>query len=377
MAFTFYNPVRITFGSGKLNELGGICARYGKKALLVTTPNTEDVLRPLYDRVKAILAESGVTVFHFDEVVPNPVVQGIEKAIAMVKENGVELVVAVGGGSSMDSAKAISLLYSLEERPWNDLYSAYDSPFARYDPIGEGALPLICVPTTSGTGSEVTQCLVISDETTTDKMSIFHPDAFAKEAVVDPELTVSMPARLTAISGFDAFSHAFESYMRAEEGSYASVLAVNAMETIAAALPALVKDLGSLPLREKMSLAAMWAGISLSNAGAMAAHPLSELISGVCPRIAHGQALACLYPAFSAFQQTKTPGKCAKVAHILGGEDLPEAMAAFIRAIGLGQSLTELGVTPEEEAALTGHFLLGVLPFGTKDELTAIMRGAF
>ena len=377
MAFTFYNPVRITFGSGKLNELGGICARYGKKALLVTTPNSEAVLRPLYDRVKALLAASGVEVIHFDEVVPNPVVQGIEKAIGLVKEHGAEIIVAVGGGSSMDSAKAISLLHCLKELNWNDLYSAYDSPFARYDTIGEGPLPLICVPTTSGTGSEVTQCLVISDETTTDKMSIFHADAFAKEAIVDPELTISMPARLTAISGFDAFSHAFESYMRAEEGSYASVLAANAMQTVADALPKLVKDLGNLALREKMSMAAMWAGISLSNAGAMAAHPLSELVSGVCPRIAHGQALACLYPAFSAFQQTKTPEKCQKVAQILGGDSLPEAMKAFIVSIGLGQSLTELGLNAEETDALCNHFLLGVLPFGTKDELTAIMRGAF
>ena len=99
MAFTFYNPVRITFGSGKLNELGGICARYGKKALLVTTPNSEAVLRPLFDRVKALLAASGVEVIHFDEVVPNPVVQGIEKAIGLVKEHGAEMIVAVGGGS--------------------------------------------------------------------------------------------------------------------------------------------------------------------------------------------------------------------------------------------------------------------------------------
>ena len=127
----------------------------------------------------------------------------------------------------------------------------------------------------------------------------------------------------------------------------------------------------------KHLVAAMWAGISLSNAGAMAAHPLSELVSGVCPRIAHGQSLACLYPAFSAFQQTKTPEKCQKVAQILGGDSLPEAMKAFIVSIGLGQSLTELGLNAEETDALCNHFLLGVLPFGTKDELTAIMRGAF
>ena len=107
--YRFYQPTRIQFGTGSLDRIGEVTAAYGKKCMLVTTTNTEDVLRPLYDRVKSLLQRSGLEVVHFDKVVPNPTVQNIESAIELVNREQIEVLVAVGGGSSIDTAKTISL----------------------------------------------------------------------------------------------------------------------------------------------------------------------------------------------------------------------------------------------------------------------------
>jgi alcohol dehydrogenase class IV len=137
-----------------------------------------------------------------------------------------------------------------------------------------------------------------------------------------------------------------------------------------------------------MSVAEMFAGISLSNAAATVPHPLSEVIGGIAPRIPHGQALASLYPSFLRFQITKTPKKCAEIACLFdatlairdeatAASHLPKLVEEFLEKLGLNKSLTELGVTDDEKDKMASHFLLGVLPFGTKEELTNILKGAF
>lgn len=387
-SFTFYNPTRIHFGAGELDRLGQIVAKYGSRCLMVTTPNSEDVLRPLYDRVKVILKQAGITVVHFDEVVPNPTVQSIEKAIGIVKAQGIDAVLAVGGGSSIDTAKSIALFWQPEKVDWNRVYETFTSPFQEYAPVSTPVLPLITVPTTAGTGSELTQAMIISDLTTEEKVCIFHDHVFPNEAVIDPELTRTMPRRLTAITGFDAFAHAFESYMRKEASVYTQTIGIQAIKQVLYALPRLMDDPGNMELRTGMSEAEMFAGISLSNAAATVPHPLSEIVGGIAPRIPHGQALACLYPGYVRFQMKKTPERCASIARLFdeslasapdaeAAKRLPELIEAFLGRIGLNQKLGALGVTKEEQEKMANHFLLGVLPFGTKEELTRILTEAF
>lgn len=386
--FTFYNPTKIHFGAGQLNILGDIVKKYGTKCLLVTTTNEEKVLSPLYDRVKELLSQKEIQTVHFDEVVPNPTIQGIEKAIRIVKSHSVEVVLAVGGGSSIDTAKAISLFYQPEKIDWTNAYENFTSPFAEYEAVSTPILPLITIPTTAGTGSELTQAMIISDENTEEKVCIFHDQVFPKEAIIDVELTVTMPRHLTAMTGFDAFCHAFESYMRKEASIYTKTIGKQAIQNIIYALPLLMDDPRNIELREMMSEAEMFAGISLSNAAATIPHPLSEVIGGIAPNIPHGQALASLYPGFVRFQITKTPKKCAEIAHLFDTElenlddsiaaaKLPELIEGFIESLGLNKSLTELGTTDDEKEKMSNHFLLGVLPFGTKEELTTILKEAF
>lgn len=279
--YRFYQPTRIQFGTGSLDRIGEVTAAYGKKCMLVTTTNTEDVLRPLYDRVKSLLQRSGLEVVHFDKVVPNPTVQNIESAIELVNREQIEVLVAVGGGSSIDTAKTISLFYKVGQINWQQVIQTYTSPFESYDAPSDPVLPLIAVPTTAGTGSEVTQAMVISDPTQDAKDCIYHDKAFPKVSIIDPALTRTLPLCMTAITGFDAFTHAFESYLREFSSPYTMLIGLRAMALIVDALPKLMEDPQNLDLREKMSQASVFAGISLANASATLPHPLSEIMAAL------------------------------------------------------------------------------------------------
>lgn len=386
--FKFYQPTRIHFGVGKLNELGTVVKKHGDSCLLVTTSNNEKVLRPLYDRIKTLLGEQGIEVHHFDEVVPNPTIGCIEKAIEIVNEHNIPVVLAVGGGSSIDTAKSVALFYGAGQVDWQQVFGEYTSPFTEYEPISDPILPVIAVPTTAGTGSELTQAMVISDPDNAQKMCIFHDKVFPKETVIDPEVMRTLPPYMTAVTGFDAFSHAFESYMRESSSPYTRLVGLKAMGIIADALPKLLNSPDDIELREKMALAAMFAGISLGNAAASMPHPLSEIIGGVAPRIPHGQCLATIYPRYIAFEIEKQSDKCADIARLFdpslctvdnrqAADSLEKLMVEFLEKIGLNKTLRELGVTSDEMEQITDNFLLDVLPFAPKDVLVGVLRESY
>ena len=386
--FRFYQPTRIHFGAGCLNQVGSIVGKYGKKCMLVTTTNTEDVLRPLYDRVKALLSEAGIQVVHFDKVVPNPTISGIEEAIALVHQEKVEVVLAVGGGSSIDTAKSITLFNGAGKVDWPKVFSTYTDPFAEYESPSPEVLPLVAVPTTAGTGSELTQAMVISDPEHNDKECIFHDKAFAKEAIIDPELMRTLPPRMTAITGFDAFTHSFESYLRDCASPYTRTIGMKAMSLIIETLPKLVKDAGNMELREKMAQAAMFSGISLGNAAATLPHPISEIVGGVAPRLAHGQCLATLYPQYLRWQCTQAVEKCAAVARLFdpalsdksdkeAADKLPLLMKEFLQSVGLYYSFSQLGLTEEELKLAEASPIFNFLPFAPKEVMVGILHDSY
>ena len=386
--FRFYQPTRIHFGAGCLNQVGSIVGKYGKKCMLVTTTNTEDVLRPLYDRVKALLSEAGIQVVHFDKVVPNPTISGIEEAIALVHQEKVEAVLAVGGGSSIDTAKSITLFNGAGKVDWPKVFSTYTDPFAEYESPSPEVLPLVAVPTTAGTGSELTQAMVISDPEHNDKECIFHDKAFAKEAIIDPELMRTLPPRMTAITGFDAFTHSFESYLRDCASPYTRTIGMKAMSLIIETLPKLVKDTGNMELREKMAQAAMFSGISLGNAAATLPHPISEIVGGVAPRLAHGQCLATLYPQYLRWQCTQAVEKCAAVARLFdpalsdlsdkeAADKLPLLMKEFLQSVGLYYSFSQLGLTEEELKLAEASPIFNFLPFAPKEVMVGILHDSY
>lgn len=382
--FDYYQPTKIHFGKGRLNEIGEVVKRYGNRCILVTTPN-EAPLDKLFERVINILKQSKIEVIQFEKVLPNPTVEIVEEGFKLAKEFEAEVVLGVGGGSSIDTAKMIALTYGLDSIDWDELFSNYDNPFAAHLPVSDKSLPLIAVSTTSGTGSQVTQAAVISRGI--DKNTIFHPDNYAKECVVDPELMTTLPPRITASTGFDAFCHAFESYINVRASTMTEIKSIEAMRLVVENLPEAVKDGNNLAYREPLAIADTLAGISLSNAGAAAPHPLGEIIGGVT-NIPHGETLAIVFPAYTEEAWENNITKFAKVARIFNSslekeEDkvaakaLSEEIKKFLKEINLNKSLKDYNITDEQFKEILDCPVLEFLPFGSKEDLQEIIKKSY
>ena len=183
--FSYFQPTEIVFGCGRIKEVGETVAKYGKRCLLVTVDKEKaPPLVPLYDKVKASLKAAGVEVGHFTGVIPNPTTDCITEGAKMAEKFKADVVLGVGGGSSMDTAKAIAVEATHEGGCWDYLfYKEEDNPIS-----AEKTLPVIAVSTTSGTGSQVTQVAVVTNPAVRDKSALYNPIIYPKVAVVDPEL---------------------------------------------------------------------------------------------------------------------------------------------------------------------------------------------
>lgn len=372
--FRFYQPTQIYFGENRLNEIGKLSLRYGKRCLLVTTP--DEPLRPLYERIIKLLNEQNISVLHFDKVEPNPTVEIVEAGFSLIKDNPVDFVLAVGGGSSIDTAKAISFTYGKDSIDWDYLFKEFSSPYEIYPKYSENNLPLLVVTTTSGTGSQVTQAAVISRGE--EKLTFYHQDLFSKACIVDPTLMLTLPNRLTAATGFDAFTHAFESFINSHASPYSEIDSLKAMKLIIDNLPLALKEPKNLEYRTNLALADTLAGRALANSGAAAPHPLSEIIGGLT-HIPHGEALAIVFPAFINNMKDKYTDKFNIVSKLFDSNcnDLYYIICEFLKTIGLYKKLSEFNVSKENFNKMIDCPILDFLPFGTRQELEKILKDSY
>lgn len=360
-AFLFDIPTQITFGRGTVDKLSQIASQYGQTVLLVTTPAFPAV-EPLYQRVKKNLQEVGLRVFHFDGVIPNPTTEVITEGANLAKACGAQVIVGLGGGSSMDAAKAIAVEASHSGVAWDYLH--YKTP-----PTDQ-TLPVIAVSTTSGTGSQVTQCAVITKTDVQDKSAIWHRNIFPKAAIVDPELMLTLPPEITAPTGFDAFAHCFEAYLSVGTNPIVESLALTGIANVIEALPIALKAPGDISAREKLALADTLGGLCISSAGVTLPHGLGMQISGHCPQIAHGLSLALSYPEFTRFTKNAAPAKFAAVGRLFDPalQNKSDAEAAdaccdlidrFLKDIGLWTGFGALGISRDvvQEIADCGQVL--------------------
>ena len=213
----------------------------------------------------------------------------------------------------MDSAKAIAVEATHEGSCWDYLFFRDSQPTA-------DTLPVIAVTTTAGTGSEVTQVSVVTNPAERCKSALYHPLLFPKIAIVDPELTCTVPQRVTAVTGFDAFTHAFEAYIHANASAYTDILALEAIRLIVGNLPAAVREGSDIEARSAMSWANTLGGLSIANAGVTLPHGMGMAIGGMYPQVAHGEALAMLYPEFMRYTWQSAVGKFATVARVFNAE---------------------------------------------------------
>ena len=202
MLYTFHLPTKIIFGAGAISEVGAQAKQIGKKALLVTYPDMRKL--GFLDRVLSDLKANGVETIIFEKVEPNPRLSTVEEAGSLAKEKQVDLVIGLGGGSAMDAAKVIAIAASASEPVWRYITRELEVT---------AALPTLMIPTLAATGSEADHLAVVTDWGTHKKVAIRTPYIFPRVAVMDPELTLTLPARITSQGGADMFSHAVERYL--------------------------------------------------------------------------------------------------------------------------------------------------------------------
>jgi alcohol dehydrogenase class IV len=362
MKFNYCQTTELVFGRGRTAELGQIAKRFGNKTLLVTVKEFPAVRRQ-YAQVKKILAKAGVKVTHYDGVVPNPTVASIDAGAKLARACGAQSVIGLGGGSSMDSAKAIAVAATHPGSCWDYL-------FYKKAPTTK-TLPIIAVTTTSGTGSQVTQVAVITNPKTRDKSAIYHPNVFPKVAVVDPELMVTVPRKITAATGFDVFCHAFESAIHPNTSPMTNMMAWEAISLVVKWLPKVLADGTNLDAREAMALADTLGGYSIAAAGVTLPHGMGMAIGGMYPHVAHGEALAIVYPAFVRYTWRNAVPQFARLARILNptlvrandrvaAARCEELVTSFLKKIGMRLSLEGMKVPAAELPALARQCM--VLP---------------
>ena len=348
--FGYYIPTEVVFGCGRVAELGKLAVRFGSRALLVTGPKHSQ-LAGLYEKITELLAQAGIETAHFDGVIPNPTTDVVSAGANMAKAHGAQMVIGIGGGSSLDTAKAIAVEASHPGTAWDYLYYK--------NPPTEKTLPVITVGTTAGTGSQTTSVAVITNPAHQDKSAISNRNVFPKLAIVDPELTATMPPAVTAQTGFDAFCHNFESFLSVRASAAVEALALDAICRVFTYLPRAVADGSDMEARTQMAWVDTLGGMTNACAGTTLPHGLGMQIGGHCPHVTHGQALAVLYPSFTRYTRPAAVEKFAAVARVLEPSlaDADDETASlrccelideFLKKIGLWIGFADLHVSKEE-----------------------------
>jgi alcohol dehydrogenase len=346
--FEFFTPTRLLAGTGLVRGLGQELARFGyKRCFLVTDRHLQQA--GLVDRVLAGLAGSPVEVAGiFADVLPDSGVAVVEQCAALAREANPDLILALGGGSAMDTAKAANLLLSLGGRLLDyEGFGLIDTPLR----------PLAAIPTTAGSGSEVTRFAVIKDEDRQAKLTFLSPYLAPSLAVLDAELTLDLPPLLTAATGMDALTHAVEAHLSTEANPLASGLALAAIRQIYHNLPRVVADGRDVGGRHAMLIAATMAGMAFSSTMVGVVHAAAHACGGLYG-VPHGLANAILLPCGMRYNLPVATEKLAEIGEAMGvakaGLTRDEAALAAIEAVeqlrkrcGVGGTLREAGVPRE------------------------------
>ncbi|MDA8598099.1 iron-containing alcohol dehydrogenase [Porticoccaceae bacterium] len=300
-------PRVLQIGAGASSEVGPILKSLGLNNPLIVTDKVM-VLLGYIESLQKSLVESEINADVFDDTVPEPTVASIQAGVKQVRNGNYDCVIALGGGSPIDSAKAIAILgkYGGEMR---------DYKFPRI--VDEPGLPLIAIPTTAGTGSEVTRVTIISDEITDEKMMCLGTGFMPTVALVDYELSISVPARTTADTGIDAMTHAIEAYVSKKASAYTDTQAIAAMKLIGPNLRKVYHNGGDRDAREQMMLGSTLAGAAFSNASVALVHGMSRPI-GAAYHVPHGLSNAMLLPAVTEFSIPAAPERYADCARAIG-----------------------------------------------------------
>lgn len=319
-------PPTIKIGSGAFLDIPAIVSRLNCRRPLIVT-DSFIVSLGLVEKLSRRLSEAALEAGIFAETVPDPTDKVVEAGVRAFQAGSYDSLISIGGGSPIDTAKAIGMLVA-NGRTARD----YKVP----NPIPRAGPPHIAVPTTAGTGSEVTRYTIITDTSRDEKMLISSDFLLPSAAVVDYELTLSMPPRLTADTGTDALTHAIEAYVSRKANKFTDTIALSAMKTIWTELPKAYHEPGNREAREAMMQAATLAGIAFSNSSVALVHGMSRPL-GAFFHIAHGLSNAMLLPVVTRFSVGPAVGRYADCARALGitspGDSDANATAKLVTSI--------------------------------------------
>ncbi|HDR7545663.1 iron-containing alcohol dehydrogenase [Bacillus sp. CH_442] len=302
----FRMPKSVLYGRNSLEKLGQQSKKLGKRAFIVT----DTIMEKLGYVEKCIqqLNKKSITVSTYNKVDAEPTNIHVLEALSLCKEEKCDFIIGIGGGSCIDAAKAVAVLYTnggeVEDYVQKDIE------------IENNPLPLIAIPTTSGTGSEVTSVAVITNKKTDVKMMMKHPSFIPKVAIIDPVLTSSLPPQITAATGIDALCHAIEAYISKVSQPLTDVLALSAIESIMKYLCIAYEDGRNMEAREAMMIASLQAGIAFSNASVTLVHGMSRPV-GALFHVPHGISNAILLPTVLEFTKTSAMKRLAKIGRSL------------------------------------------------------------
>jgi len=343
----FYIPPALIIGSGASGRVGEEAKQLQVTKCLIVTDEVLVKLGMLGD-IERALSQAKVQFAIYSGVFTEPTVEFVQEGLKAYKENGCDFLLAVGGGSAIDTAKAVAVMVSNAGSIEN---------YEGLNKIPKGGVPLIAIPTTAGTGSEVTRYIVITDTKRDVKMLITSPFLIPQKAIVDPLLTLSMPQSLTAATGIDALTHAIEAYVSVKAQPMSDIFCLSAIELIAGNLRQAWSNGKNIEAREKTMLGANQAGIAFSNSSVALVHGMSRPI-GAYFHVPHGVSNAALLGVVTEFSLIGNPARYARIAEAMGEnvEHLSILDAAELAAESVNRlvediripSLEELGISKEE-----------------------------
>lgn len=360
--YTLSFPIWVEFGNGKSERAGEVLDAKGWESALVVTDKGIRAAGVLGD-VEASLEATGVKYDVFDKVEPNPTVSMVSDAVAELNAGDHDVVVAVGGGSVIDTAKCATLMATNSGELAD--YEVKTPEDVTAGNIENHTHPLVTIPTTAGTGSEVDYWAVITAQEREFKMAIGQPPLYpdgpylgADISLVDPELTASLPPRQTAATGFDAFSHALENHVAAGAPELVKPYTRHVMGLVPEYLPDAYEN-GDMDAREQLLFGSHMAGFCENYAGFGAIHSLAEVTGGMYPEIPHGEAIAVYTPPVMRYNLEEYPARYAEVADAMGIDTTGlsdkeaahlavEAVEELIDAVDLPSSLNELDVAKDD-----------------------------
>lgn len=378
MSQRFSSPPRLVLGDGALDQLAGELPRLGSRALIVTDPGI--VAAGILDTVAGILSNSGMPIEAFTEVIGNPDVATVDAANRARGTASADILIAIGGGSSMDVAKAVAILAT---------NGGTISDYEGVDKFTTRPLPVIAIPTTVGSGSEVTKGAVITNPDTHVKMVIVSDLMFATIAVLDRRVVAGLPGRIAATTGMDALTHAIEAYVSKGANPITDAINIGAIEIIGENLVSASR--GDADALYNMLVASSMAGIGFHDAGLGAVHALANTI-GARFGVHHGTANALFLPYVMDFNLSSSPARFARIARALGedttgltDEQAAQRAAAAVHRLaeetGVPRRLTEVGVPAEAidglaAAALVQADLPGNPREASLEDITELYRKA-